>query len=148
MKALREYLIHARAANAPHLQALVLGNPSADMDSVVSSFALSWLCGSRADHPPYSPVINCSRNELKLRIDIVRHLSNFGIDDQFLADNVLFADDLQDADASKVESVALVDFNQINKELEAYGFDNKVHYIVDHHVDDGLYGDTLKEKEI
>jgi len=100
MKALREYLAHARTANAPHLRALALGNPSADMDSVVGSLALSWFCGSLAGHPPYSPVINCSRSELKLRIDIVRHLGNFGIDEQFMADNILFVDDLQDAETS------------------------------------------------
>lgn len=46
-----------------------------------------------------------------------------------------------------MESVALVDFNELTKEMEQW-LGSKVHYIVDHHVDNQLYLDTLIKKEI
>jgi hypothetical protein len=49
-----------------------------------------------------------------MRIEIVAHLNQFGIDTQFLDENVFFADDI---DLTNVESVALVDFNKLNIEL-------------------------------
>jgi inorganic pyrophosphatase/exopolyphosphatase len=49
-------------------------------------------------------------------------------------------------DLSKIETVALVDFNQLDKELEELG--PKVEYIIDHHVDNGMYSETVKEKDI
>ena len=59
-----------------------------------------------------------------------------------------FADDLKELDLSTVESVGLVDFNRINKELEGFGLEDKVHYIIDNHGDHGLYGSSLKEKMV
>ena len=76
----------------------------------------------------------------------MEHLERFGIGEEFLKENVLFCDDQEIKDVSKVESVALVDFNELNQQFSELG--NKVHFIVDHHVDNGLYTDTLKEKEI
>jgi len=36
---------------------------------------------------------------------------------------------------TKVESVGLIDFNKLNKELEQYNFIDKIHYIIDNHYD-------------
>ena len=82
-----------------------------------------------------------------MRIDIVKHLSNFGMDDDFLQ-NVIFNDDVDQPNSLvEVESVALVDFNQLTKELEPL-LNKKVHYIVDHHVDSNMYLETLKQKDL
>ena len=71
MKSFKEYLKKAKALNLPRSKAIVMGNVSADMDSVVGSMAMSWCYGLKADAPQYSPLINCSRDELKMRIEIV-----------------------------------------------------------------------------
>ena len=148
MNTLKQYLTKARQFNSPNFRALVIGNTSADMDSVVGSLALSWYYG-QTTNSAYSPVINCLRNELKYRIEIVEHLKRFGIDEAFLRDHVIFADDILKPEEvfGSVESVALVDFNQLPKELDVW-LKSKIHYIVDHHVDNNMYLDTLIKKEI
>jgi len=60
----------------------------------------------------YSPVVFCKRDELPFRIEIVQHLSHFDMDLQWIHDNVFFKDDL-DTDLSGIESIGLVDFNEI-----------------------------------
>jgi hypothetical protein len=52
-----------------------------------------------------------------MRIEILAHLNKFGIDNQFLEENVFFADDINLTNINFIESVALVDFNKINIEL-------------------------------
>lgn len=42
----------------------------------------------------------------------------------------------------------MVDFNELNIELAPYKFENKIHNIIDHHVDSNLYGETLQSKEV
>lgn len=81
-----------------------------------------------------------------MRIDIVEHLKHFGIDEQFLQDNILFCDDEVIQDLSRVESVGLVDFNELNDQFLILG--DRVHFIIDHHVDNNLYADSLQEKEV
>ena len=82
MQNLKEYLIKARKFNSPKIKALVFGNSSADMDSVVTSFITSYYYGFIKNHSNYlySPVINCARQDLILRIEIIEHLKNCGID--------------------------------------------------------------------
>ena len=46
MKALKDYIISAKQFNTPKVKAIVLGNSSADMDSVVGAMTLSWYFGS------------------------------------------------------------------------------------------------------
>jgi len=81
-----------------------------------------------------------------LRIEITEHLKLFGMDEQFLLNNILFCDDEVMKDLSQVESIGLVDFNELNddfKMLSPY-----VHFIIDHHVDNNLYLESLQFKEI
>ena len=145
MQNLKEYLIKAREFNSPKIRALVFGNSSADMDSVVSSFITSYFYGSIKKHKNYlySPVINCAREDLVLRIEIIEHLKNCGIDKDFLNANVYFQDDLIQSNA-QIESVVLVDFNKLNKEFEELS--DRVHFIIDHHIDNNLYSSSLIEK--
>jgi inorganic pyrophosphatase/exopolyphosphatase len=150
MKALKDYIVSAKQFNTPKIRALVLGNSSADMDSVVGAMTLSWYFGSlkNDNNLQYVPMINCTREELKMRIDIINHLNTFGMNDEFLK-NVIFNDDISESNDSlnDVESVALVDFNQLTKDLEPKLCD-KIHYIIDHHVDSNMYLETIKHKEI
>ena len=48
-------------------------------------------------------------------------------------------------DPSKIESVAMFGFNELNKELDKYELGPHVHYIIDKHPDHGLYDETLLE---
>jgi inorganic pyrophosphatase/exopolyphosphatase len=80
MDLLKTYLVEAKAFNTPNLRGLIFGNPSVDMDSVVGSIVMSYYYGS--DMNPnqemkgikYTPVINCPRDELNLRFDIIENL--------------------------------------------------------------------------
>ena len=58
-----------------------------------------------------------------------------------MKENILFVDDkelLEVANnAEKVESVGLVDFNEITSQFKS--LQDKIHFIMDHHVDNGLY---------
>ena len=112
LRILKEHLAEAREYNEPHLRALVIGSPSISMDSVVSCLLMSLVLKESGQY--YTPVLNCKRIELKCRIDVAKHLGNFGIDQDFLSENVIFAEELPDMETAKVESVALVDFNEIN----------------------------------
>ena len=96
----------------------------------------------------YSPVINCPKQELPYRIEIVQHLAKFEMTQEWLNDNVLFQEDIFKPEAlNDIESVSMVDFNELNPPLSKL-LGNKVHHIIDHHVDNGLYSETLKSKEI
>ena len=79
----------------------------------------------------------------------MEHLSNLGISENFVYEKIFFIDDLLKSEdtLNQVESVGLVDFNELNKELEPK-LSSKVHYIIDHHVDNNKYLETIKEKEI
>ena len=125
------------------------------MDSVVGSIVMSWYYGSSVNpnYDPkgikYIPVINCPKDELALRFDILENLSTFGIDNAFINANFLFVEDLRSNPElmDSVESVGLIDFNKINEDLEQK-LGPKMHYILDHHVDSKLYLNTLKEKKV
>lgn len=101
MQVLKNYLVEAKAFNTPSIRALVFGNPSVDMDSVIGSLGMSWYYGSGAGGEEakdgggklmYSPVINCSKENLYLRFDIIHNLHKHGIDDDFIAQNFFFVD--------------------------------------------------------
>ena len=121
MKSVREYLVEAKKYNKPHLKGLMFGNASADMDSVVGSIVMSWYYGSSVNpnYDPngikYIPVINCPKDELSLRFDILENLKIFGIDNAFIEANFIFTEDLRSRPSSmdSVESVGLIDFNKI-----------------------------------
>ncbi len=58
---------------------LVLGNTSADMDSVVGSMGLAYYLSLKTGNL-WTPVINCKRDQLRLKVEIQLHLvENCGI---------------------------------------------------------------------
>ena len=148
MNNLKQYLETAMQDNRPVYKNLVFGNTSADMDSVVGSILMSWFYGTKTG-VSYTPVVYCTRHELTFRFEILGHLSTFGIDEPFLRENVIFKDDFQGQEQevfAGVESVGLIDFNKLTKELAC--IQDKVHYIIDHHADHKKYLTTISEKKI
>ena len=75
-----------------------------------------------------------------MRTDISHHLKECGLN----LDEVAFYQD--DVLPQEVESVALVDFNCMNDEVAHLA--DKVHHIFDHHVDNNLYQETVKTRNI
>lgn len=136
MNQIKQYLIDAKKDNSPYYKALVFGNTSADMDSVVGSILMAWFFGTQTG-VKYMPVVYCTRHELTFRFEILQHLAVFGIDEIFMRENMVFKDDFmgqEDTVFSQVESVGLIDFNKLTKELSPV-LSSKVHYIIDHHAD-------------
>jgi inorganic pyrophosphatase/exopolyphosphatase len=148
MNNLKQYLRAARQENTPVYKNLVFGNTSADMDSVVGSILMSWFYFTKTG-VKYTPVVYCTRHELTFRFEILQHLETFGIDEPFLRENVVFKDDFQEQESevfSQVESVGLIDFNKLTRELGSLS--NKVHFIIDHHADHKKYLGTVREKRV
>lgn len=58
---------------------LVLGNTSADMDSVVGSLGLAYYLSLKTGNL-WTPVINCTKDQLRLKVEIQLHVvENCGI---------------------------------------------------------------------
>jgi hypothetical protein len=94
LQTLKTYLVEAKKYNTPEIKAVVFGNTSADMDSVVGAICMSWYYGMKSD-VKYQPVIFCQKSELRLRGEIIEHLALFGIDEAFLHENVIFSCDFE-----------------------------------------------------
>jgi inorganic pyrophosphatase/exopolyphosphatase len=129
-----------------------MGNPSADMDSVLCAIVASWFFSEVQPTKAkvlYSPLVNVPREELQLRFDIVEWLHENGFDEEFITNNIFFYDDLTKEgknEKTTVESVGLVDFNQLTREAEY--LTSKVHIILDHHSDYKVYKDTCEVRDI
>ena len=148
LKTLKQYLREARKFNSPVLKAAVFGNTSADMDSCVGAICMSWYLGMQSNIK-YTPVIYCTKDELRLRGEIIEHMALFGLDEAFLHENVIFTCDFAGSHNEffgNIQSLGLVDFNKLTKNTAF--LEHAVHYILDHHVDQGLYAKSLKEKKI
>lgn len=119
----------------PHI---VMGNVSADLDSVVSAMAASWTRGAL-------PLINIFSSELSLRRDVVYLFDKFHIE----ASSFLFKEDFPlDPKSWKVPkfTLTLVDHNDLvseEKVLIPY-----VAGIIDHHADADIDYPNLEEKNI
>ncbi|KAJ2451646.1 Exopolyphosphatase [Coemansia sp. RSA 2336] len=108
---------------------MVLGNESADMDSVVSSISLAYLLQATLPQTPAAiPVINTNRADISLRPDCQAMLQS--IMPASSLDGIKFIDDVD-----SYGRIWLVDHNapaSRQSELEPL-----VEGIVDHHVDEG-----------
>ena len=117
---------------------LVLGNESADPDSVVSSLMYAYFCSNSTAFQDTAmvPLANIRARELRLRPEVIFLLKDTGIDPALL----LFRDqiDLKSAARRKGFRITLVDHNDLAPRqtfLEAY-----VDAVIDHHPDSGRFG--------
>lgn len=116
---------------------LVIGNESADLDSVVSSIVLAYVRSNfteaKKQDSLYAPLICIDREEVKARFELLYLFEKLDIDYK----NLVFLDDIKlDKLSSTLQSqlkVALVDHNVPAKRI---GFiSNHVDEIIDHHED-------------
>lgn len=139
-----QFLKQARAHRRASRQ-IVLGNESADLDSVVSSLIMAYfqqVANPSAANSPL-PVINIPRQELRLRADISFLLDWLKVDQTDLT----FIDeiDLSDQAAHLPLSLTLVDHNQLAPHQAS--LKELVTVIIDHHIESGQY-DQAVEKTI
>ncbi len=119
---------------------IVMGNQSADLDSIISSISLSYyltkLRSSESSLPVVVPIINSTRAVLQTKRECLYLFDTFSID--FHTD-LLFIADLQALDASTPYDVMLVDHNELEESEQRLGFSSRVVALYDHHVDKGAF---------
>lgn len=114
----------------------VMGNESADLDSIISSISYAYLLSQ--ENPAnqltlYIPLVNIHREEITLRKDILYLFQLFDIS----VDDILFLDDNLSLDRlfeQKRLHLTLVDHNVLRPRQEHLS--DAVERIVDHHVDE------------
>ena len=97
MDKIKAHLVKAKKFNSPRPRAFFMGNPSADMDSVLCAIVASWFYSEVQPTKAkvlYSPLVNVPRNELQYRFDICAWLEENGFDENFITENIFFYDDL------------------------------------------------------
>ncbi|GEQ67764.1 hypothetical protein JCM33374_g1429 [Metschnikowia sp. JCM 33374] len=123
----------------------VTGNQSADMDSVVSAITYAYFyhkCYPKEE--PLLPLVNISREEFRLRKDIVLLLGKHDI----CSSRIFFLDDVRSLNTQFPTAdldVVLVDHCNLQGELLTELYEQKrlrVSGIVDHHADEGVFLDA------
>ena len=120
-------------------QHVVMGNESADLDSMVSALVYAYFLdhGSRSPDVNYLPLINMESSHFHSRPEAVHALSLAGIG----MENLAFRD-IIDLDALQSEvrlQLTLVDHNELA--LSQAHLKNTVVGIIDHHADEGQLRD-------
>jgi len=121
---------------------IVLGNESADLDSVVSALMMAYYQHLTDPLAPIPlPVVNIPRQEMRLRTDILFLMKRLNID----LTKLTFVDeiDLSNPANSQTFSLTLVDHNQLAPH-QAH-LNNHVTAIIDHHIETGRYDETVKK---
>lgn len=140
----KAFLDKLRPVTPKNVLRFVTGNQSADMDSVVSAISYAYFYNQKNPaEQPYLPLVNITRDELRLRRDIVLLLQSHSIS----KDNLFFLDDVHELTASPKShlEIVLVDHCGLQGELlnELYEANRlKVAAIIDHHADEGVFTDA------
>jgi exopolyphosphatase len=155
----------------PHGLVVVLGNESADLDSIVSAIVYAWFlfvssfsssssCSSSSPPPlpVIVPLVQIPRGELALRSEVVwlfsTHLQIDVSSVWFLEELGFLSQLLSSSSSSSSPSLSssspslnlvLVDHNRLSKGMVSIFGEGSVTEILDHHVDEKLYQETVKE---
>lgn len=141
---IKQFLDKLRPVSGKNVLKFVTGNQSADMDSVVSAITYAYFYNQKFPHEqPFLPLVNITRDELRLRRDIVLLLKSHEI----TKDEIFFLDDLKQLTSSNTTKleVALVDHCGLQGELLHELYDQnrlKVVSIIDHHADENFAPDA------
>lgn len=140
----KAFLDKLRPVTSKNVLRFVTGNQSADMDSVVSAISYAYFYNQKnPSEQPYLPLVNITRDELRLRRDIVLLLQSHSISKY----DLFFLDDVHELTASPKShlEIVLVDHCGLQGELlnKLYEADRlKVAAIIDHHADEGVFTDA------
>ncbi|KAJ8908364.1 hypothetical protein NDN08_005074 [Rhodosorus marinus] len=119
------------AAKRSSRSRLILGNESADMDSIVSALVFAFV-RTKSTKDVYVPVINTVKQDLPLRTDVAYLFAKLGLD----MNTLTFVDEV-DFRTDGNEEVVLVDHNRLSGSQEALS--DRVTQVIDHHADENLY---------
>lgn len=114
---------------------VVIGNEAADLDSMASSLAYSFLLASQNSDPQQQiiPLMPIPRADFKLRTEAVYVFNKAGIN----LKELLFIDEVTLADLLAGNGqLVLIDHNKLSTQLD---YTEQVTAIIDHHVDEQLY---------
>jgi len=135
---LKNFLKKAKAlVQSNSVKTIVVGNESADLDSIISANLLSFAYDSMGEENVI-PLINCNRIDYKLRTESYGLLKRYDIDEK----DLIFIDDI---DASLIHNpkdlkIIVVDHNKLPDNLR--NWDDAVVAVFDHHQDVGMYKDS------
>ncbi|OBA21562.1 DHH phosphoesterase [Metschnikowia bicuspidata var. bicuspidata NRRL YB-4993] len=132
--------------SSKHVVRFVAGNQSADMDSVVSAITYAYFHHRfNPKEQALLPLVNISREEFRLRKDIVFLLSKHEIS----STRIFFLDDVEEltqlSPSIKLD-VVLVDHCNLQGKVLTGLYENKrlfVSGIIDHHADEGVFLDAM-----
>lgn len=129
-----------------HKLHIVMGNESADLDSIASSIAYAYLLKHHAidGAPLYCPLIPTTKGDLTLRKDVIYlfQLLHLEIEDLIFLDEM----PLQQLVFKGLITVSLVDHNLLTPSLEFLA--PTVTNIIDHHRDEKAAYPALLDKQI
>lgn len=112
---------------------VVIGNQSADIDSIVSSISMAfYLTSKQADSVPYVPIINSSKSLIKTKKECMFLFDYWSID---VERDLVFINEWK----NEVDEVILVDHNELDSKEKEFGIDLKIRAIIDHHLDKNLF---------
>ena len=127
--------IYAHAANKTC--AIVIGNQSADLDSIASAISMSYYLTSQSQATTtttYIPFINSTRAVIATKKECLFLFEQLAIN---FEQDLLFLSDWNPQ--KEVAELILVDHNELDEKQTSLDFQNLVTGIVDHHVDKGLF---------
>lgn len=113
MNKFKTYLKDTRAAflRADASLNLVMGNTSGDMDSIVGALGLAYYLTLKTKSL-WTPVVNCKRSELKLKVEIFQHII---VDCGICFEDLIFWDELIPLKVS-INEICLIDHNKIDRD--------------------------------
>lgn len=122
----------------------VLGNESADLDSIVSSISYAYLLAEENKDEFYIPLLNLPREEITLRKDVLYLFELLDIS----LDDLLFYDDvpLEQLFSEKRVRISLVDHNVLR--LRLMDLSDVVERIIDHHADENKFYPLLNGNKL
>ncbi|KAK1980369.1 exopolyphosphatase [Colletotrichum cereale] len=134
----------APAPQRPSPLTLVIGNESADLDSLCSAVVYAYLRTYAPPHTLHIPISNLPRGDLKLRTEMTAALAHA----RLAPDDLLTLDDLPADLAPRDTRWVLVDHNTLTGDLAAR-YAGRVVGCVDHHADErGVPPDTPDEPRV
>lgn len=118
-----------------HRASVVIGNQSADLDSIASAISMSYYLTSISQNMTiYIPFINSTRAIISTKKECLYFFKSLSID--FESDLLFLSDWCSNKD---VDELILVDHNELDDKQKALNFSNLVTGIVDHHLDKGNF---------
>lgn len=144
MMSVRAFLEQLKIAGKKGVTRFVTGNQLADMDSVVSAISYAFFYHQKyPSKTPFFPLINISKEDLRLRKDIELALSSHDIHGEHL----WFLEDLETISGHTADLIelVLVDHCNLQGELLTKLYAEKklvVTGIIDHHADEEVFQDA------